>query len=350
MKNGKIKRRLSAFIMERKGATAVIVALLLLVFLGITALAIDIGHMMMLKGELQNAADAAALTGARGLWPANLTSISDPDIRSKYPKWEQGEALAKAAAASNRVEGISLDPNGGEVTAQAGVWNYTAKTFSPEHSSNTNSVRVTTRRDDVQMYFAPIFNIFSKNMEASATAIMDFGVSLQASLPIVMNGKRIHYKTPLSSLYPNPATTDNMGWFALSEDNSANTDTLRSYIPGDKDYHPLPALSIGDTIYINNGAIDALFQDLQRLIDSQPVNPDTGTQVLDCILPIVETDSFNHPTQIVDFASIRITGIKRGKDKHIEGYVLGFLSKGDLLPGEGGGGGGALSRAALVDQ
>ncbi len=57
----------SAKLKSEKGVTAIIVALLIVVFLGIAALAIDIGYLAMAKNQCQNATDAAAMAGARKL-------------------------------------------------------------------------------------------------------------------------------------------------------------------------------------------------------------------------------------------------------------------------------------------
>ena len=48
---------------DNKGVVAIIVAILIFVLFGMAALAVDIGHLAVVKNELQNAADAGALTG-----------------------------------------------------------------------------------------------------------------------------------------------------------------------------------------------------------------------------------------------------------------------------------------------
>ncbi|TSA06872.1 MAG: hypothetical protein D4R73_10655 [Deltaproteobacteria bacterium] len=54
---------------DETGAVAVITALCLTVFVALLALVLDIGHLVAVRGELQNAADAGALAGARALVP-----------------------------------------------------------------------------------------------------------------------------------------------------------------------------------------------------------------------------------------------------------------------------------------
>jgi hypothetical protein len=52
---------------SQRGAVAIMVGLTLIVLIGMLALVIDLGHGYLVKAELQNAADAAALAGARSL-------------------------------------------------------------------------------------------------------------------------------------------------------------------------------------------------------------------------------------------------------------------------------------------
>ena len=52
---------------NRRGAVAIYVASSALVLLGIGAFSIDLGHIMTVNTELQNAADAASIAGAQEL-------------------------------------------------------------------------------------------------------------------------------------------------------------------------------------------------------------------------------------------------------------------------------------------
>lgn len=52
---------------RQHGAVAIIVAICLVVLIGMLGLVLDLGHLYVVKSELQNAADAAALSGAKEL-------------------------------------------------------------------------------------------------------------------------------------------------------------------------------------------------------------------------------------------------------------------------------------------
>ena len=66
---------------NESGAVAVYVAIGMVVFLGFGALALDIAHLVSVKRELVKAAEAGALSGARGLWPVDLSTAASRDPR-----------------------------------------------------------------------------------------------------------------------------------------------------------------------------------------------------------------------------------------------------------------------------
>ena len=83
MSNKKAKNKLT-LALDESGAAAVIIAIVFAVLCGFIGLAVDIGHMIMVKAELQRTADAGALAGVAGLVPYNNPG---PD---QTPNWVQG--------------------------------------------------------------------------------------------------------------------------------------------------------------------------------------------------------------------------------------------------------------------
>jgi Flp pilus assembly protein TadG len=65
------QRRWLAWSRDESGSVAVITAVCLVFLIGFVALVVDVGHLYSVRNELQNAADAAALAGARALFPIN---------------------------------------------------------------------------------------------------------------------------------------------------------------------------------------------------------------------------------------------------------------------------------------
>ena len=120
-----MKRGKKEFFVNESGAVAVYAAIGLVVFLGFAALALDIAHMVAVKRELVKAAEAGALSGARGLWPATPTLYGgQPD-----PSWSNGQTQALTTATKNRVDGANLAT--AEVTVEVGRWNYATKHLHP---------------------------------------------------------------------------------------------------------------------------------------------------------------------------------------------------------------------------
>ena len=62
---------------DRRGAVAVWAVLMMVAMLGVTALALDMGYLWMLKNRLQATADATALAGAALLTPLAPTPNVD---------------------------------------------------------------------------------------------------------------------------------------------------------------------------------------------------------------------------------------------------------------------------------
>ena len=91
-----MKKRWQTFIADQSGAMAVMAALLMTVLLSAAALAVDYGYMAWVQGELQKAADAGALAGARV-----LGSDANPD-------WSAGQAAATSIVQQNKAAGKLL--------------------------------------------------------------------------------------------------------------------------------------------------------------------------------------------------------------------------------------------------
>src|SRR6476659_4129201 len=75
---------------KQKGAVAIVFGLTVVVLFAMGGLVIDLGHLYVAKTELQNAADAAALSGAKELneTPSGITSAVDQAqkiaLKNKY--------------------------------------------------------------------------------------------------------------------------------------------------------------------------------------------------------------------------------------------------------------------------
>ncbi len=147
---------------NRRGAVVVLVAICLTMLFGFMAFAIDLGHIAVTESELQNAADASALSGANALSSGGRQAAIDAAMRQSTRNMAAGKAVA-------------VDPN---LDVEIGIWDTTRATFTlvPSGSSTSpNAVRVTclrdsTRKSQLPLFFAPLIGTNSANLKVSAIA------------------------------------------------------------------------------------------------------------------------------------------------------------------------------------
>ncbi len=316
-----MRKKMRGLLDQDSGMVAVAAALGMVVLLGSAALALDIGHLASVKNELQRAAEAGALAGARGLWPPNdlyptlpiISSSPAPDCTTA-----QTRALNTAINAGNKVDGAALTSGNG--TVQVGRWDYGMKTFTSGCSASTNAVQVTIQKNGINHMFAQILGMSPANQTATATAVMDFaqGVS-KGSLPIAIS---LTYAAPGQILSIDFSPTGKGGWFAVPPDNTS-AQTFQNYI----DQGTCPPLHVGDLISLSNGADTSVLHDLKVKLAEYGGS-------WDLVVPVVQTDNFTHSEPIAGFLPFRITEVNdSGNPKGITGTVLGLLESATATPG-----------------
>jgi hypothetical protein len=115
---------------SRRGVSMVWGITWMSVLSGVTAFAVDVGRVQLVKAELRHAADAAARAGAQSIDTGALGAT----------------LAAKLYAQSNKVEGRTLADS--QLDIEAGFWSTTTKTFSVvvPTGRNPNAVRVRAYR------------------------------------------------------------------------------------------------------------------------------------------------------------------------------------------------------------
>ncbi len=171
---------------RRRGAAGVMVVIMMTVLLGMAALAVDVGMLYNAKGDLQRAADAAALAAAWELLDADALKGS-PDMTD-----EIGAARSTAAsfAAANEILGASptINSNSGNISTGDLVVGYLSNpadsnaVMDLSNPSLFNSVQVKVRRDDelngaIPLLFAQILGANESSIMAQATATFEDGVT-----------------------------------------------------------------------------------------------------------------------------------------------------------------------------
>ncbi len=176
----------STILNNQRGVSAVIVGICLLMLVSFVALAIDVGHLYVVRNELQNAADAGALAGARHLYEEDKFAINENANQI-------GEQAATANIGDNKNVEVIFDPAAPqEGDVQRGHWSFKARTFTrwddliaPPIWGKTadeldsmvefvNAVQVVARRETLPItsFFGGIFGFPSVKAARKATAYL----------------------------------------------------------------------------------------------------------------------------------------------------------------------------------
>ncbi len=314
-------RQIRNFSMEQQGSGTAAAAICMTVLLGISALAVDIGHLVIAKRELQRAVDAGAKAGARALWPMALPMAVNP-VSGPSCVSAKNVALTTTTNVGNKVDGNTL--TSADLTIEVGNYDNATKNFAPKTDCTltSNAVKVRAHKNIDYVFFAGVLNITSLQPQAEAIGTMSFAKAVgKGSLPIAINKV---YVVPGAEIFINFTSdpNDNGGWFADPPD-KASAATFKDYITKSS----CPPLKIGDTIALQNGQDTSCLDALQEELQKHPGGWDT-------FLPVVDTDKFNQPEPIAAFVPFRIIEVdNNGSTKGIRGTVIALSICKAALPG-----------------
>ena len=174
------------FFARESGSVAASVAAVLVVLLGMSAVAFDYGHLTWVYRELNKAAEAGALAGARSLVPYVGAPLT--------PNWIAAQNKATQTALLNRADNQALT----DCQVEYGYWSLLAT--RPLQSagivptaSDLPAIQVRLAKavghngGPIQMFFAPIFGVKTRDLSARAVAVISFptGVGKGALKPMV---------------------------------------------------------------------------------------------------------------------------------------------------------------------
>ncbi len=225
---------------NNRGATAVIVAICLIMLIGFAALAVDVGYLYATRNELQNVADASALAGA-GFLGAQYAGLTYSEQQAYTFARTDIVSTVNAVSHKNRAAGVDITINDADITI--GIWDADARTVTPTLTA-PDAVRVIARRDSsanspITSFFARIFGVATMDVSAVATAALT-GPSTVAEGVL---------KTPFGlseNVFPNdcseeiifsPTTDSCAGWHNFFDPANANAmdRKLLGLIKGDGD-------------------------------------------------------------------------------------------------------------------
>ena len=331
---------------NQRGAVAILVGLMLALFVGVTAMAVDVGYMMVVKNELQNVADASALAACGLLGnqyqneqPVNATAI-------------QQRAIDTALA--NRAGGVNITLLAADI--QIGTWDQGRTPPFIQTMTQPNAVRVTARREagannPVSLFFARIFGIQDTAINAFATAALTGQSTTEiGGLPVPVGISKAWFDNqPLFNFcnqpirfYPTNDPTSCAGWHLFDRYNNFNDSRLRTTLNDLRTgSYESPAVTAGnDQFEFGGGTMSTqTFNAMNQLFLASRNFDTNGDGTLDAwkaAVPVYNWDDCSNPhgeLTIIGFATIVITGVQGSPVHQIDGYVL----CNEFEPARGGG-------------
>lgn len=329
-----LKRRARRLFPDQSGSVIVITAVSMLMIMGFACLAVDLGHLYMVKSELQRAADATALAGARGLFP--------------FP-WGEGvtfnldcpnETVMNSVAQANPADGtnpgplvLSTLPHPRDANYYTvGNWNFNTNEFNQTTNCTTtpyftNAVRVTITRLNVPLIFIGALGLGRPTIQATATAALGFGGGGIIALWdfVYQNPTPYLDENGWLPIYLSSDPADIGSWAAVPP-NQPNA----SYLNGVLDDPSSAQLTgPGNDINLQNGVLETVLHTLE--------GKGGGRNFLDppytFLIPIVDTDKFIQESTIINYAAFTITEIGKETgppdkgEKPVHWYIKGTLNK-----------------------
>ena len=317
----------------------IVIVLLLPVLFGFAGLAVDVGHMYVVKSQLKNAADAGALAGARGLVPYTATG---------QPDWTTGTQRAQNAVQLNYCENethpLSVSQafpgslptlSGGPLLSQATpcYWNIDSNTTKPASVSpnpgDVAAMHVQVSKTagqnggPVELYLASVLNVIpgvslptAYDVSATSVAMISFpqGMGKGGLKPLVPTkaivnkywNLGVNFKFKIGDPNPGDTSIDDTMWSSFKVDNNSDAYTKQLINEGNPD-----PLYTGDIIHLQPGvrAVDYGPNQMGQFINQTVVLP-----IVDPVTLVANTDA-----PILGFIAFHITGYDQGAH-YIEGY------------------------------
>jgi hypothetical protein len=341
-----MSKKIAGLMAETAGAAAVITALSIVVVCGAAALAIDWGHLVSVKNELQIASEASALAGARALCTQIPGSLSFVDI----PNWVSGSDKANDILKKNYADRKVL----ANADIQLGFWHLAWDWSTAPKDSTTGAIQLlpqSTAPDathipavrvkidkkagvnsgPVQFWLARLMGIADASTAAQAVAAVFprkgkgiKSVPAQACLP---------FATPISWVQAHwnddPPTSFRIGSEYHADDGGEWTTFT---IPLNKvpaiqeliDHGNPPPLKVDDPIWIQPGTESVLYDDFR--VDAGKIG----------LLPIVKDDFAEHAfTPLLAFVAFYVEDSGgNGNKAYVQGHFVRNFVDYDATPGK----------------
>jgi Flp pilus assembly protein TadG len=327
---------------DSKGVTAVVVALFLTVLLAMGAAALDIGHALVAKNELQNVSDAAALAGTRAL--GIIYEGMTPAEQQTYTLTSGDQATivdaVQTTAVANSAAGVPITINSTDIAI--GTWNPTTRVHTPTVDL-PKAVRVLARRDSsangaISTFLANVIGMSSISVNAVATAdLTAVGQTAPGQLDVPFAISEYYFTQfgcgDVIKFYPNDGTPQACAAWHTFDQSPANANTLRNIIDGMANgSYQSPATTPGNTLNVTNGNVASAFPNLINLYNSKK----DANGNWDVFVPVYESPDCAPPTgaiPIIGYAEARITNVQGAPNFQISATILCNIFEGNTVGG-----------------
>jgi len=326
-----------------RGAVAAMVAVFLMVLLAFGAAALDVGHALVARNELQNVSDAAALAGTRAL--GSVYEGMTPAEQQAYVLTSGDRAIVEAAvqtaANANTAAGVSITINSSDI--QIGIWDQGTKVLTPT-ANQPKSVRVLSRRDGsangaISTFLANVIGMSSVSVNAVATAdLTAVGQTAPGQLDVPFGISEYYYTQfgcgDAIKFYPNDGTPIACSAWHTFDLSPPNANTLRNTVIDGmtNGTYTSPGTSPGDTLNFINGNVASAFPNLINLYNTKK----DSNGYWDVFVPVYQSPDCTPPTgpiPIIGYAEARITNVQGSPDHLIEATVLCNIFEGNTTGG-----------------
>jgi hypothetical protein len=298
---------------SQRGAAAVVIAVMLVAIGAFTALALNIGHGMEVRGEAQNAVDAGALAGAK-----ELDGTAGGIARARV--WAEDFAERHGTDATS--EPFKVNP---ETDVTFGEWSDATRTFDPTQTDplRINAVRVEGGRreasgDPVPIWLSGFVGRDSFDMGAAAVAVGGAPCDDECPVPFALPACRLPRRADGTidctevRVYTNDSD-DNICFTNLVSVGEPTPPTLPESCldnAGDNCVREILRRQVctkienGDWIGIQNGAHETnpTRAAAKEFIERNGGNPWEGIEVIAPIIDIGEECKCNKSGRVVGFA------------------------------------------------
>lgn len=279
------RKKLWPLLRDEDGNILILTALLIAIFVGMLAFVLDLGHVHNTRYELQNAADAGALAGARALFPLNLGAITE----TEPPNCCEAMRVAKEVTEKNYSDATQVKVDI-DLDIILGYWDWNQNTFTPKISgtgsctnctgltfNDINAVKVVAKRlssgenPPVPMTLAKVFGVDTVDVAAFATAAVGslreycypwpislcqgfYNKLLETTGAAVYETLTLQTSQPEGKKNSEASQPDEGGWAAPCGENPTPSQ-LRPMILGTSQYY---CLEPGNCVELQEGVTDTL--------------------------------------------------------------------------------------------